>query len=293
MVIKTGKKQSSAQPNIHPDQHPNSNYYDRDWSFVDVYQIDLSGKIIGHQAFDNRADGSNLTITVSPDNWQKPWLETWQDYKAMPGQGISSTSVIYDAYVIGAGKIIDYPNQPAYEEDEFITRAEEPNRFYTSEPTNLLEAFRTFFSDRYTLQLCRRFTPDQEFYLRNSIHVSRRFSGYGTLAPEGFIFVEPKENLHKDIDLRPRRAGTSGNDVIRPGVNDSFLYALVEGRQINPSKRSVSGTTQFSAANNYFDPIQVIAIESPSTFPNLILPDGADLYQGNVGFDALCYLGTI
>jgi len=190
VVIKTGKKQSEINPNILPGSHPNNNFYDREWSVVDVYQISLSGEILDHQTFNGGA------ILVTEDNWQKPWLEQYSDYRSFPGV-TSHDQPFYQFGIRDTARFPEYPVMPAYDpEEEFdpiysSVRLEATKFNYNGLPEDLVSAYRVFFGDRYTLHGCSRFTHDQEFYARNSYHVSRRFARYGTLTPSGFVFVEP------------------------------------------------------------------------------------------------------
>ena len=182
--------------------------YDRSWSQTRVYKISNTGTIISTNIFNNSGTVLNPTetpnnIIIDENNWQKSWLESWDNYKT---------------------ELYRYPNNAVWENFLYL-------EYRTGEARDLNTAYRTFYGDRRTRYL--KGIPNT-LIGRSLIE----FASFGTLTNNGFVFVEPDDLFDKNVELDYSLSfGTS----FFPGVNYSIFSGLINQTQTNSVYYNVTG----------------------------------------------------
>ena len=172
-----------------------SYFVQREWSQVRVYLVSKTGVVEPVKIFNNSKTDLNPTdvadkIEISEDNWQKEWLESYQDWR--------SPRFNYLPYV---RNFID-----------LIQRL--------GEPDSLNSAYRTYYSELLSSHIVGLEATD----ISRSLIVS---TGYGTLTESGFVYLDPAQLFDKNIALD---YSFSGGTNVFPSPNYSIFSALNSGR---------------------------------------------------------------
>lgn len=221
--------------------------FNRDWAQVRVYRLNSAGTIISTNVYNNPEP-----FELSELNWQKPWLNSYEDYRTI---------------------FFFLDSNPAAHFWEHKTR--------TGIINDLNSAYRTFYGDRSTEYIK---TVDRTSALRRLIH----YTSLGTLTPQGFVYLTPDDLYSTEVELD---FSASFSTRLKPAPNFAIKEGLRTGNITKPIYYLTNGelvlreTTALYIQSEFTNQI---TIERPTEFPPLDLPD--DLGDLQVGIKAIAFL---
>ena len=244
VVLRCAKKfpkdRSLSNWRIKTGRSPGKNKYDREWSQTRVIHLSKSsGAVVNEQIYNNSKTDLNPssvadTIEINPSNWQKPWLETYDDWRT------ESTFRVVEVS----------QSEYNYIDDELIYSR-------SGESRDLITGFRTYLSELLTDQIKGVINTKIARFLIKS-------SGYGTITKTKFVYVNPNDLLDKNITLDRSFTWTS---IAFPSPN----YTVFSGLANKSTIREVYYTCTPTYMANTFN--SGVSTERATKFPKLDLSE--------------------
>ena len=246
-------------------------FYDREWAQTRVYRLNPNGKIIDVKEYNNSETDRNPSlsadsIVISEDNWQKPWLDDYSDYRTVN-------------FRVNLAPYENYPSNNLV----FVDRR-------TGTFDDLVSAYRTYYSDLQTNYL--KAIPETSV-----LRYLTEYTAYGTLTDKGMIFVDPHKLFDPNVALD---FSFSFGTNLFPSQN----YAVISALYNSSFQDRVFFQTNDGAIDSNNNFIPGVVIEKGTTFPKLDigelnLPElitRADWNIDNptllrIGLAAIAYLG--
>ncbi|MEM8780043.1 MAG: hypothetical protein AAGF26_14450, partial [Cyanobacteria bacterium P01_G01_bin.49] len=222
--------------------------FDREWAQIRVYNINSNGLIISTEIYNNSQTELNPTeipdeIVVDPSNWQKQWLETYEDWRT---------------------RTFRYEDIPSGELNfvaiDLATRI--------GRPEDLNTAYRSFFGQRIAYQNKVAYSPvyasPGEFHNYGTNRILVDNIGTATLTNSGLVSVNPEDLFNPAVQFD---LSYTFSTLFFPNQNYSIFSGLYQQRQTN----KVFYLTNAEYSNGEL--INQVSIKKTTTFPKLDLTD--------------------